>query len=214
MAADFPQYLWDLLLPQAELTLNLLRQANVNPKISAWEYFQGAAFQYDATPLGPFGCPVMIHKKTSTQHSWDFQGKEGWSVGVVLEHYRCDRVVAKDTKAEAISDTVEYRHQSITSPTVTPANRILHGIYTLTNALTNAPSAVHDAQLDAITVLRDACQSWAGHSKPTPQQHVRHPSPPHTPIPMPHKPTPTPPRRSPRVHTAPSPPIPPQPAVS
>ena len=37
VAADFPQYLWDLLLPQAELTLNLLRQANVNPEISAWE---------------------------------------------------------------------------------------------------------------------------------------------------------------------------------
>ncbi len=33
----FPPYLWDLLLPQAELTLNLLRQSAVNPKISAWE---------------------------------------------------------------------------------------------------------------------------------------------------------------------------------
>ena len=31
VATDFPQYLWDLLLPQAELTLNLLHQANVNP---------------------------------------------------------------------------------------------------------------------------------------------------------------------------------------
>ena len=124
VAADFPQYLWDLLLPQAELTLNLLRQANVNPQISAWEYFQGAAFQYDATPLGPLGCPVMIHKKTSTRHLWDFRGKEGWSVGVALEHYRCEHVVAKDTKAEAISDTVEYRHPSITGPTVTPADRI------------------------------------------------------------------------------------------
>ena len=105
VAADFPQYLWDLLLPQAELTLNLLRQGNVNPKISAWEYFQGAAFQYDATPLGPLGCPVMIHKKTSTRHLWDFCSKEGWSVA--LEHYRCNCVVSKDTKVEAISDKVE-----------------------------------------------------------------------------------------------------------
>ena len=168
VAADFPQYLWDLLLPQAELTLNLLRQANVNLKISAWEYFQGAVFQYDATPLGPLGCPVMIHKKTSTRHSWDFRRKDGWSVGVAHEHYRCNRFVAKDTKAEAISDTVEYCHQSITGPTVTPADWILHGIYTLTNALTDAPSAVHDAQLNAITVLRNAYQNWAGHSNPTP----------------------------------------------
>ena len=115
----------------------------------------------------------MIHKKTSTRHSWDFCGKEGWSVGVALEHYRCNRVVAKDTKAEAISHIVEYRHQYITGLTVTPANWILHGIYTLTNALTDAPSAVHEAQLNAITALRDACQSWAGNSKPNPQPNVR-----------------------------------------
>jgi hypothetical protein len=37
--AAFPPYLWDLLLPQAELTLNLLRQATLNPRISAWEFF-------------------------------------------------------------------------------------------------------------------------------------------------------------------------------
>jgi hypothetical protein len=37
----FLPYLWDLLLPQAKLTLNLLRQANLNPRISVWEYFQG-----------------------------------------------------------------------------------------------------------------------------------------------------------------------------
>ena len=32
----FPAYLWDLLLPQAELTLNLLRQLLINPRILAW----------------------------------------------------------------------------------------------------------------------------------------------------------------------------------
>ena len=75
-------------------------------------------------------------------------------MGVALEHYRCDRVVVKDTKAEAISNTVEYCHQSITDPTVTPVDRILHGIYTLTNALTDAPSVVHEAQLNVITASR------------------------------------------------------------
>ena len=31
VAPDFPRNLWDLLLPQAELTLNLLRQATLDP---------------------------------------------------------------------------------------------------------------------------------------------------------------------------------------
>jgi hypothetical protein len=39
--AAFPPYLWDLLLPQAELTLNLLQQATLNPRISGWEFFRG-----------------------------------------------------------------------------------------------------------------------------------------------------------------------------
>ena len=70
----------------------------------------------------------------------------------------------------------------------------------------------HEAQLNAITALCDACQSWAGHSKPNPQPNVRPTPPKHTPQPMPHKPMTLPLRQSPRVHTTPSPPIPPQPA--
>ena len=67
----FPPYLWDLLLPQAELTLNLLCQATLNPRISAWEYFQGP-FDFNKTPLGPVGCWVLIHAKPITRRSWDF----------------------------------------------------------------------------------------------------------------------------------------------
>jgi hypothetical protein len=35
----FLLYLWDLFLPQAELTLNCLQQAMLNPLISAWKFF-------------------------------------------------------------------------------------------------------------------------------------------------------------------------------
>ena len=50
VAVDFPRNLWDLLIPQTELTLNLLRQSNSTPEISAWEAFDGA-FSYNHTPL-------------------------------------------------------------------------------------------------------------------------------------------------------------------
>ena len=36
---SFPRHRWDLLLPQAELTVNLLRQSLLQPNISAWEHF-------------------------------------------------------------------------------------------------------------------------------------------------------------------------------
>ena len=50
VAPDIPRNLWDILLPQTELPLNLLRQATLDPSQSAWAYFHGA-LNYDATPI-------------------------------------------------------------------------------------------------------------------------------------------------------------------
>ncbi len=47
---SFPPYLWDLLLLQAELTFNLLRQAALNPWISVWDFFHGP-FDFNKAPL-------------------------------------------------------------------------------------------------------------------------------------------------------------------
>jgi hypothetical protein len=66
--AAVPPYLWDLLLPQAELSINLLRQATLNPRILAWELFQGP-FDFNKTLLGPVGCWVLIHAKPATRRS-------------------------------------------------------------------------------------------------------------------------------------------------
>ena len=74
VADDFPRRHWDQLLPQAELTLNLLRQARVQPDISSWEFLMGP-LNYDSTYLGTLGCPVMLHKKISNRNSWDFHIK-------------------------------------------------------------------------------------------------------------------------------------------
>ena len=95
VADDFPRNLWDLLLPQTEMTLNMLRQATAMPTVSAWEYFHGKKFNYGATPLGPLGINVLIHAKPGKRKSWDFRGKDGWSVGVSLKHYRCQLVIPK-----------------------------------------------------------------------------------------------------------------------
>jgi hypothetical protein len=104
---DAAPYLWDLLLPQAELTINLLCQATANPKISAWEYFNGP-FDFNKTPLAPMGCRVLIHAKPSVRQSWDYRAKQGFYVGPALNHYRCYELVKSDTKQKVISDTVQF----------------------------------------------------------------------------------------------------------
>ena len=79
--------MWENLLVQTELTLNLLRQATLNPHISAWEYLNGP-FYYESTTLGPIGCKIVIHTTSNKRKSWDQRGREGFSVGPVLRHYR------------------------------------------------------------------------------------------------------------------------------
>ena len=82
----------------------------------------------------------MIHKKHSVRNTWNFCGKYGWSLGCSLDHYWCQRVAPKDTKAVQIYDTLEYRHHYLTQPTLTPKDHVLHGLQRLTCALYDAPS--------------------------------------------------------------------------
>ena len=156
VAPDFPRNVWDLLLPQTELTLNLLRQATLDPTQSAWSYFHGP-FNYDTTPIGTLGCDIIAYKKTGTRYSWDFRCAAGWNVGVALQHFHCHTIVAKSTRTSQISDTVEFRHHHLAQPTVIPMDRIVHGVNKLTCALHNAPHMACDNQLLAIDALHQAC---------------------------------------------------------
>ena len=99
----------------------------------------------------------MINKKTSNRNSWYFCSKEGWSVGVSLEHYRCQLVIPADTREINVSRTVEFLHKFIMYPTITPEDRILHGLNKLSGAIKDAPTATYNTQIKAITTLRDMC---------------------------------------------------------
>jgi hypothetical protein len=58
----FPLHLWDRLLPQAEITLNLLRTSRLHPQLSAAAHFHGLV-DYNKTAFAPPGCKIIAHKK-------------------------------------------------------------------------------------------------------------------------------------------------------
>ena len=72
--ASFPMHLWDRLLPQAEIQINLLRPANANPNVSAHQYLHGN-FDYNNTPLHPLGCAAQAFNSLNTRKSWEEQSK-------------------------------------------------------------------------------------------------------------------------------------------
>ncbi len=52
---DFPDDLWDRLLPYAEITLNVLRPWRPDPTLSAWSGLHRLPYDFSAHPLHPSG---------------------------------------------------------------------------------------------------------------------------------------------------------------
>ena len=84
---NFLLHLWDLLIPQMEIQLNLLCQSQTIDKISAYAHHYGP-YDFNAHPLAPLGTAVEHHVKPATRASFGMRFLSGWYIGVSLEHYR------------------------------------------------------------------------------------------------------------------------------
>jgi hypothetical protein len=103
---DFHIHLWDRLLPQAEITLNLLRDSRLHPQLSAAAHYHGL-IDYDKTAFGPPDRNIIAHEKPSQRRTWAAHGQPGWSPGSAMQHYRCQNVYIIATESEHIVDTLE-----------------------------------------------------------------------------------------------------------
>jgi hypothetical protein len=57
---SFPMHLWDRLLPQAEITLNLLRTSRLHPQLSVAAHYHGLV-DYNKTAFATPGCKIIAH---------------------------------------------------------------------------------------------------------------------------------------------------------
>eukprot|EP00984_Skeletonema_dohrnii_P011431 scaffold4568_cov78-Skeletonema_dohrnii-CCMP3373.AAC.1 len=152
VADDFPWYLWDRLLPQAELTLNLLRQSNTTPNVSAHAHMFGF-FDFNRMPLAPMGCSVQVHEPTNNRGTWDFHTVDGWYLHTSPEHYRTHVCHAKETRSERLSDTVHFMHKNITNPTVAPADKLMLALSDVNDAIQAKASSTTPEQMDELQQL-------------------------------------------------------------
>ena len=133
VSEDFPINLWDRLLPQTEITLNLLRQSNATPTVSAYAHLSGP-FDYNKMPLAPMGCGAQVHEKTDKRGTWSFHSVDGWYLYTSPEHYRTHVCQVKSTRSERLTDTVQFNHKRITNPTITNADKIMTAMAECINA--------------------------------------------------------------------------------
>ena len=98
VADGFPPSLWDQLLPQTEITLNLLRHSNATPTVSAYAHLS-RPFDYNKMPLAPMGCKVKVHKKSDSRGTWAFHSVDGWYLATSPEHYQTHHAISSTPKA-------------------------------------------------------------------------------------------------------------------
>ena len=135
-STDFPLHLWDRLIPQSAITLNMLRGSRLNPKLSAYEQVFGV-FDNNRTPLAPPGIKVQVHVKPDQRGSWSAHSENGFYIGPALDSYRCYRTYITRTRSERTSDTVVWYPEEIPMPGASSADIIAASLQDIAAALNN-----------------------------------------------------------------------------
>ena len=135
----FPILEWDRLIPQANITLNLICTARANTKLSAYAYVYGN-FNFSATPLAPSGTKIVAHIDPSNKATWELNGEVGWYVGPAMQHYRCITAYFPRTRTTRICDMVTSFPHDVPFPRVTLKDHIQQAAEDITNILKKSPS--------------------------------------------------------------------------
>jgi hypothetical protein len=81
---SFPMHLWDRLLPQAVITLNMLRTSRINPKLSASTHIYGQ-YDFNRAPMAPPDTRIIAHETPNRRRTWAPHGQDGWYIGPALD---------------------------------------------------------------------------------------------------------------------------------
>jgi hypothetical protein len=149
---NFTLHLWDILFPQAEITLNLLRASRLHLQLSVAAHFHGLV-DYNKTAFAPPGCKVFAHETPGTRCTWAPHGQHGYSLGPAMHHYRCQNVYISATASERIVDTLELFTHTYKMPQLSSTDRLLMASKDMTDALQNPHPAVSFASVGDDTIL-------------------------------------------------------------
>ena len=145
---DFPFEAWDLLIPQAELTLNLLRSSSFSLNTSAWHSLHGL-YVFDHEPIAPPGMKILCFEDPTVRPSWSPHGVTGFYVGPAFNHHRCYTVYIPSTRATRITAQLSWHPPPLyTLPGASPIDDLLSCITNLRASLDNL-RRTHPSLLDS-----------------------------------------------------------------
>jgi hypothetical protein len=133
-------HLWDRILPQAVITLNMLRTSQINTKLSAATHIFGQ-YDYNRAPMATPGTRIIAHETPGRRKTWAPHGQHGWYIGPALEHYRCYTVYITQTRSSRIVETVEFLPHQFKIPFPSSSDLATQAVAELTHALLNPQPA-------------------------------------------------------------------------
>jgi hypothetical protein len=153
---SFPLHLWDILLPQAGITLNLLRTSRLHPQLSAAAHSHGLV-DYNKTAFSLPGCNIIAHEKPGKRRVSAPHGQHGYALGPAIHHCRCQNVYISTTASERIVDTLEFFPHNYQMPQLSSTDRLLVAAKDMMDALQNPHPEVPFASVgdDTIEALTD-----------------------------------------------------------
>jgi hypothetical protein len=145
VANNFPPSLWDRLLPQTEITINLIQQSNATPTVSAYADLS-KPFDYNKMLLAPIRCEAQVHEKTDKCGTWASHLVDGWYLFTSPKHYPTHNCHIRHTKSKRLSNTIQFQHKHITNPTITHANKVMHALANCVKALQGMTGSARNSQ--------------------------------------------------------------------
>jgi hypothetical protein len=159
-------HMWDRILPQAVMTLNMLRTSRINPKLSAATHIFGQ-YDFNRAPMAPPGTRIIAHDTPGRRRTWAPHGQDGWYIGPALEHYRCYTVYITKTRSNRIVETVDFFPQKITLPFPSSQDLATQATSDLTHALLHPQPAGPFCQVgDEQTIALKRLSSISVSAKP------------------------------------------------
>jgi hypothetical protein len=148
---NFPLFLWDRLLPQAEITLNLLRTSRLHLQLFAAAHFHGLV-DYNKKAFASPGFNIIANEKPGKRRTWSPHRKHGYSLGPAMHHYRCQNVYISSTASERIVNTLEFFPHTYQMPQLSSTNRLFMAAKDMTDALQNPHPEVPFARVGDDTI--------------------------------------------------------------
>ena len=152
---SFPLPAWELLLPQVELTLNLLRSSAYSPNTSAYQALHGP-YNFCTTPIAPPGMAIVAFDDPSKRATFAPHGTDGFYVGPAMQHHRCYTVFIPSTgKPRVVGQLSWHPTSAYHMPGHTPLEELIHNIKNLDHSLRSVASS-HPELLDSTIISTGA----------------------------------------------------------